>query len=496
MNRERIICPIYQGAQKYPQRTAYLQKQTTITYEQANSHIAHIQDKCESFGINSETSAAVIASNSIEYILLIFALNRINAAIIPLNVRWSPLEWRGAMQQANVSILISDNNFISVMDIPNIQNIPMSELLVPNHVSTDNSVRTPRIDFHCVSSILFTSGSTGKPKGVMLTNGNHYYNAMASNRNIPLNQQHCWLLSLPLYHVGGMAILYRAALAGATVAVVSSFAPDEQLETIQMHNITHISCVPAMLHRLIHVNNRQPFPASLQHILLGGGPVASHLIEEIQSLSLPVRTTYGMTETASQVTCLKPDSKSKLHTAGQSLHYSEIRILDTNGKSVPVNTEGEIAVKGNIVSPGYITQSNEEIKPPQEWFRSGDIGYVDADGYLVVQGRQDDMLISGGENIYPSEIEHAVLLFHGILDCKVLAVDDVKWGKRPVLFVETVQGPEFNTEKLHAFLKQYLPKLKMPDLIISLQSIPRTSTGKIDSNALHKIYAQLNIPGS
>lgn len=493
--RDSIPCPIYHNARKYPQSLAYIQESTQLTYEQAHNRIAYIQKKCESFGINAATNVAILASNSLEYILLIFALNRINAVVIPLNMRWSPFEWKNALQQARSTVLFSDHSVMTDIDMPDIMYFSMNEFKDLNHVHIEQTAHTPSIDFHNVSSILFTSGSAGEPKGVVLTNGNHYYNAMASNSNLPLNPQNCWLLSLPLYHVGGMAILYRAALAGAAVAVLSSFDAENQIDAVLQHGCTHISCVPVMLHRFIQMNNRQLFPKSLQHILLGGGPVSPHLIEEIQSLNLPVCTTYGMTETASQISCLKPGSYARLHTAGEPLEFSEVMILDKQGEPVPVNMEGEIAVRGPIVSPGYVSQNPEEAAPPHTWFRSGDTGFLDADGYLTVLGRMDDMFISGGENIYPAEIEQTALRFQDVMDCRILVVENAEWGKRPVLFVETQQGPEFNTEKLHTFLGQTLPKLKMPDLIFSLQSIPRTSTGKIDRNALYNIYSQLAITG-
>ena len=301
------------------------------------------------------------------------------------------------------------------------------------------------------AAIVFTSGSSGPPKPAVLTYRNLVGNALISNENLPLGPGDRWLLSLPLYHVSGLGVLFRCLVAGATIAI-----PEENeslADAFDRYDITHVSLVATQLHRLL----RDGVDLSgLKAILLGGGPAPERLVREAVERGLPLYTTYGLTETASQVTTTRPgDSLEKLLSSGKPLREGTITIAE----------DGEILVRGETRFAGYLRKG--ELGEPftkDGWFATGDLGKFDADGYLHVVGRKDNMFISGGENIHPEEIEAEVCMIEGVESALVVPVDNEEFGQRPVAFVRTDSG-EIDPTKILGVLEDRLPRFKVPDAI-------------------------------
>jgi O-succinylbenzoic acid--CoA ligase len=297
------------------------------------------------------------------------------------------------------------------------------------------------------ATIVFTSGSTGEARAALHTFENHYYSAAGSNRNIPLAPGDRWLLSLPLYHVGGLAILFRCVLGRATVILPKRGLSIE--ETIAASDATHVSMVPTQLRRIL------PSPSesrSLKAVLLGGSAIPPDLIRRAHAEGLPIHTSYGLTEMASQVTTTAPGASfAELETSGAVLPFREIRI----------SGEGEILVRGRTRFAGYVER--EALVAPfdnEGWFGTKDLGAMDANGRLRVRGRMDNMFISGGENVIPEEIEAVLTTFPAVLRALVVPVPDDEFGERPVAFVERVAGvPE---ARLREFLSDLLPRFKIP----------------------------------
>lgn len=309
---------------------------------------------------------------------------------------------------------------------------------------------TWRLDAPAV--ILFTSGSTAQPKPACLSLGNLVWSARGSNANLPLTPANRWLLSLPLYHVGGLGIVMRCLLAGA--AVVQP-APDTPLAaTIAKHAITHISLVPTQLHRVLQATAGSTLD-TLQAVLLGGGALPPTLIDAAVDVGLPVHTTYGMTEMASQVTTTPPGaSRAQLRTAGPVLPYRELRIAP----------DGEILLRGATLFQGYVTPQGLDLPLTAEgWFATGDLGQLDAGGNLYVQGRKDNLIISGGENIQPEEVEATLRRLPGVAQAVVVGVPDATYGARPVAFVAVEPGVAFSPDAWHAALAERLAAFKRPD---------------------------------
>ena len=309
------------------------------------------------------------------------------------------------------------------------------------------------------ATIIFTSGSTGSPKAVVHSLANHFYNALGANERMPLNSGDRWLLSLPMYHVSGLAILFRTLLSGAAMVIPAKNV--SLSKTLLSRSVTHLSLVPTQLRRLLQTTKGKDALCQLKLILLGGSSIPETLLDQSAQLGLNVQTTYGSTEMASQVAT----GKSGFY---QVLPFREVRIAADN----------EVEVRGKSGFLGYLDGTGLH-QPFDEngWFKTGDIGLwcskdtknqgnVDS---LKITGRKDSMFISGGENIHPEEIERILLQFGKTEQAIVVAVQDAEFGARPVAFLKI--GEDFSESKLQKFLEKRLAKFKVPDLFLALPEL-------------------------
>ena len=292
------------------------------------------------------------------------------------------------------------------------------------------------LDMNAEASVIFTSASTAIPKAVVHTIGNHYYSAMGSADNIPFEGDDCWDMSLPMFHISGFSLILRAFVGGASIYFIEM--DDDFLEE---EMVTHVSMVPTMLIRLFQKVCGEE-PRDKKSILLGGGPIPVWLIEESRQLGLPVHTTYGSTELCSQIA-----------TDGKVLRYREVKLAD----------DGEILVKGRTLFKGYLTADGLVLPLDEDgYFATGDLGEFDENGLLQITGRKDLMFISGGENIYPEQIERVLTSIDNIAQAVVVPVDDDEFGQRPVAFLQTIDGKEFDVEYIRVELRRKIESFKIP----------------------------------
>lgn len=479
--------PLSAAARKFPDGVACRFDGKQFTFAQLESLVSAWVQRLDQHSIKGGDRVALLTPNSISTITTILALIRLGASAVPLNYRLVPADWKKLLQRAECRLLCTTPEFAEFTDELEVPIVTLYDVGLDNlgESRTREFSGSPlHPDANREATVIFTSGSSGESKGVILTYGNHYFSAVGSNMNIKLLPGDCWLLCLPLCHVGGLSIIFRTLLAGAAFEVTSTFDASEVNNLIDNGRITHLSLVPTMLTKLIEIRKSRPVPDTLKTILLGGAAASEELLRQVAELRLPVLTSYGMTEAASQICALSPeDSLGRLKTSGRPLRHRRLTILNDEGETVPPGQVGEIAVGGEVLSPGYL-DPNGGTEPLTEsgWFCTGDLGCLDQDGYLVVKGRKDDLIISGGENIYPQEILSAALGFPGIDDCAVVRVADDVWGQRPVLFVET--RAEFNLQAMRDFLAEKLAGFRLPKRIIRLAKLPRTAIGKIDKELL------------
>lgn len=322
-----------------------------------------------------------------------------------------------------------------------------------------------------VASIMYTSGTTGKPKGVLQTFGNHFYSAVSSALNLGLSSADKWLCVAPIFHISGFSIIMRGLIYGMTVRLVEKFRAEEIERILANETVTIMSVVPFMLKKLIQQQNKTNthYNSAFRCMLLGGGTIDRETLEICLQRSIPVVQCYGMTETCSQIVALRSvDALLKLGSVGQPLFSTQLKL----------SKDGEILLKTPALTPGYLNLPNKlPSKMIDGWYRTGDIGHLDKEGDLYIDGRADEMLISGGENIFPQEVEQVYQRYPQINEVAVVGQNDSVWGQVPVAFV--VSDRRLSTTKLMNYGYEHLARYKVPQHYIFVSELPKNASGKI-----------------
>ncbi|MGI8586184.1 MAG: o-succinylbenzoate--CoA ligase [Chloroflexia bacterium] len=439
-------------------------------------------------GVVPGDRVAALLGNNVGFVALVHACIRLEAVLVPLNTRLIPAEIAWQLNDSGARLLIAECGVRSV-DYPGCETVDIGELMEgsrateqPAGTPTQSALRTPHsaIDLGRVQAVIYTSGTTGQPKGAMLTYGNQWWSAVGSALNLGTMASDRWLACLPMFHVGGLAILMRSVIYGVPVIVHERFDAAAVNRAIDEDGVTVLSVVSTMLTRMLDERGGVPYPPTLRAVLLGGGPAPRPLLEAAAAAGVPVVQTYGLTETASQVATLSPaDALRKLGSAGKPLLPTRLRIAGPNG-DMPPGEVGEILVQGPIVTPGYLGRPEATARALRGgWLHTGDLGYLDAEGYLYVVDRHNDLIISGGENVYPAEVEAALLAHPGVAEAGVVGVPDARWGQVPVAFVLSRPGAAPTEDELIAFCKTRLAGYKVPAGITFVSRLPRNASGKL-----------------
>jgi O-succinylbenzoic acid--CoA ligase len=356
--------------------------------------------------------------------------------------------------------------------------------------ATLESEREHRFDLEAPLAVLYTSGTTGRPKGALLSGANFFWSAAGSAALIGADPRDRWLACMPLYHVGGLSILLRSALVGSCVVVHERFDPEAVSRELRLGGITCVSLVASMLQRLLDAWGDRPAPESLRCVLLGGGPTPEPLLERARALGFPVSPTYGLTEAASQVaTRLPGDDVRPFFGRLRPLPGLTLRVVGPDGAPLPPGATGEICVNGPTVMRGYANRPEATARVLRGgWLHTGDAGSLDRDGYLGLIDRRSDLIVSGGENIYPAEVEAALLKHPGVVEAAVVGHPDEHFGDRPVAFWvasgEPAAGDPPAEEALRRFCRQRLASYKIPVAFHRVQSLPRNALGKLSRGLL------------
>ncbi len=340
-----------------------------------------------------------------------------------------------------------------------------------------------------------TSGTTAAPKWARLTQDNFFWSALASGYRLGVAPTDRWLLTLPLYHVGGLAILWRSALYGTAIALPpprASFSAAALADDLQHLGATLVSLVPTMLHRLLQRSPARRPPPSLRLVLLGGAAAPRSLLQTALAHAWPIALTYGLTEATSQVATAPPERvRAKPGSVGRALLFTRVSIRDAEGRPVPPGQVGEIWVQGPTVFAGYWAAPAATARVLRSgWLRTHDAGYVDADGDLWVLARRDDLIVSGGENIAPQEVEAVLQRHPAVAQAAVVGLPDEEWGQIVAAAVVLRPGAKLQPAELQAFCRQYLAGYKVPRRIRVVAQLPLTASGKIRRAAVRAQWLQ------
>jgi o-succinylbenzoate---CoA ligase len=432
-----------QRAQTSPDRTALIADGASVSFAELEAEATWVANRLGAEGVRRGGSVALTMPTGRELVVLIHALTKLGAAALPLSPRLSESERREVLKAERPALELSDAGELTQTeaDLPLLGEYDMDD----------------------VQCRILTGGSSGTPRTVGLTYGNHLWSAVGSAFNIGVQPDDCWLCCLPLSHVSGLSIVMRSVIYGTTASLHEGFDTDRVAEALERGQTSVVSLVATMLIRLLEAGADLSGPRA---ILVGGGPVPEEALEEAIARGASVVQTYGLTEASSQVTTLAPvDAKRKLGSAGRPLLTTHLRIKD-----------GEVLVQGPTVAPGCADSDG--------WLHTGDLGRIDEEGFLYVEDRMDDMIVTGGENVVPAEVEHVLLRHPQVADAAVVGREDPEWQQAVTAVVVLREDAELPTEDLRAHCAAQLAGYKVPKRIEIASALPRTPSGKLLRRAL------------
>jgi o-succinylbenzoate---CoA ligase len=433
-----------QRAQSCPERAALVTASSSVTYAELEAEATWIARRLAAYGVRRGATAALTMHPRREEVVLLHALMKLGATALPLSPHMTDAERAAVLGSERPSVDLND---------------AAGEL-------TQTEADLPLLGEHDMSDVqcrMLTSGTSGRPKPVDLTYGNFLFSAMGSAYNIGVDPSDRWLCCLPLSHIAGLSIVMRSVIYGTTTALLSGFDVDEVSTALSSGGITLISLVPTQLIRLLEADADLFQPRA---ILIGGGPVPEDALKEAISRGATVVQTYGMTETCSQVTTLAPEfAERKLGSAGRPLLTSHVRI-----------ERDEILVQGPTVS--------QTALDPDGWLHTGDLGYIDDEGFLYVTGRRAELIVTGGENVMPSEVEEVLLRHPAVADVAVVGRPDPEWQEAVHALVVLADGEEADEEELRSHCADQLSRFKVPKGFTFVGELPRTASGKLQRAGL------------
>jgi O-succinylbenzoic acid--CoA ligase len=464
-----------------------------FSYGRLHARSAAVACWLRSRDIRPGSVVATLLRNGVAFVELMHATAACGATLLPLNTRATAYELAPQLTLARARLLIYDEGPLAETALASAaQSKETSAAILPTpaaDVEIRNSgeiITEQEAASNRPLAILFTSGTTGPAKGAMLTHENFRASALASAAHLGVNASDRWLACMPLYHVGGISILLRATLFANTVVLQERFDPDAVNEAFDRGGITCASLVPTMLARILEARGDRPAPKSLRYVLLGGGPAPSSLLARARALAFPIAPTYGLTEATSQVATRAPDPDAGAAIGGLApLPGYEIRVLDEAGRIVSAGCPGELWIRGPSVMQRYIGRPAETAEVLRDgWLRTGDFGVRARDGTLTILDRRSDLILSGGENIYPAEVE-AVLAEHpAIAEAAVAASYDEDLGQRPAAWLVFRGESRPDAEALREFCRERLAGYKVPVAYHAVPALPRTPSGKLQRRQL------------
>lgn len=463
-----------------PDRPAVYFQNEVLTFKELYLRSLEEAGRLQGLGMKKDDFVAVLLKNHLDTVIILFALQLLGVRTVILNIRLSPAELVWQLEDSKAMFFILEDSFLEVKkQAPFLKAVTKSELLKSEYVEPKIQ---DEINLEDICTIMYTSGTTGHPKGVVQTYGNHWWSSIGSALNLGITDKDCWLCSVPLFHISGYSILMRSVIYGMPIVLHEKFDVQKTLDDIREKRITIMSVVGTMLTRIVDSLDSDRLPDYVRCLLLGGGPAPLPLLKRCVERNVPVFQSYGMTETSSQIVTLSPEySLTKLGSAGKPLFPSQVRIEMEDGSLAQAGVAGEIVVKGPNVTKGYLFRPEVNVKRIHDgWLYTGDIGYLDDDGFLYVLDRRSDLIISGGENIYPAEIESVLLSHPEVAEAGVTGMDDKEWGQVPVAFVVSRNKCSVVTEEdLLKFCQSRLAKYKVPKEFFFVDELPRNAAKKL-----------------
>lgn len=459
---------IERRARTHGERPALDDGTTSLTFAALSDRAAAVGARLAACGIGRGDRVALLLADRLAFAVWLHGVTRHGAVAVPLGERLSAAELERQLCACRCRALVSDAATAALAAA--LPGDLVGARLEAADSAAPESPAAP-LDLAAPHSVVFTSGSSGAPKAVVLTVGNHFWNAIGSALALGIADDDRWLACLPLHHVGGLAILMRGVVSAVPVLLQARFDPAAVNDAIDRDGVTRLSLVPTMLQRVLDARGARPFPPTLRTVLLGGAPAPRALLADCARRGVPVATTYGMTEAASQIA-----------TGGRPLLGVALRVT-RDGAPVAAGEVGAIEVAGPSISPGQLVDG-DRLQPTGAWLRTRDLGRLDAGGRLEVVGRADDLVITGGENVHPREVEQALESHPDVAEACAFGLPDPLWGEIVAAWVRPLAGAALDADALAAHARAHLAGFKLPRRLTVVADFPRSAAGKILRHAV------------
>ncbi|MFC8409954.1 long-chain fatty acid--CoA ligase [Arthrobacter sp. NPDC057259] len=493
-------------------KTAVIAGERNVTYAQLAERAARLADALGRRGVTKGHRVAYLGENDPAFLETLFAAGLRGAVFVPLNTRLAPPEIQFQLQDCGAAVLVHAASLAGLAGRGAAGTGVRTRLVVDDGGTTGavsgtvedyeqalaaGSPQAPDVPVTLDDGamILYTSGTTGSPKGALLTHGNITWNCINVLVDFDFSSTDVALMISPMFHVASLDMgVLPTLLKGGTVVLETRFDPRRTLELIQRHRATTLSGVPTTFQMLCeHPDWDATELGSLNKLTCGGSAVPLRVLDAYERRGLHFSNGYGMTETAPGATTLPAArSREKAGSSGLPHFFTDVRVsdpLDPDAGPAAPGTVGEIQIKGPNVIREYSNrpEATAESYTPDGWFRSGDMGYTDDDGFVFISDRLKDMIISGGENIYPAEVEQVIAELDAVGSVAVIGVADEKWGEVPRAVVSLRDGARLTEEELRAHLDGKLARYKIPKSVVFVDQMPRTASGKIRKAELRKL---------
>ena len=476
-----------------PDHPAVVFGDDVLTHAELHNRAARLASALAARGVQPGDRVALLLHNRIEFVEALLACHRLAAVAVPINFRLAPDE---------VEYILADSGAVAVIaDSP----VPAAEIRTALEVGPDYEAavasalprhRTPELFDDDVALMCYTSGTTGRPKGALLTHRNLVASTLSWIHEMRAGQDDVWLSGQPLFHIGGINGLLPFLVLGATVIITPSttFDPEAMLGLIDAHAVTMCIFVPTQWSAICASAAVTRVDPEQLRVAMWGASSAPRQTLQAMGYAFPraaIVSAYGQTEMSGATTLLKgPDSTRKMGSVGKPILGVELRVVDDDLGDVPAEEVGEVVYRGPNVMAGYHQRPDETREAfAGEWFHSGDMARLDEEGYLWLVDRKKDMIISGGENVYPAEVERVLLDHPAVAEAAVIGVPHPRWVETPVAFIVPRSPAEPGEGELIAHCRQYLAGYKKPSAIILVQELPRNAAGKVLKRHLRETYS-------
>ncbi|WP_062382922.1 acyl-CoA synthetase [Demequina iriomotensis] len=484
---------------------ALIGEDRTYTYDAFADRIARLADALADRGLAKRDRLVYLGNNHQDFLTTFFACGTLGAIFVPLNTRLAPRELEYMIEDSGATFLVTHE---SVRDLARAAawssgirhrlvvggpaDLPAVESFDEVVDAASGSLRDEEVSLEDPAMILYTSGTTGRPKGAVLTHGNLTWNVFNAIVDYDVTSEEVALMLSPMFHVASLSMgALPALLKGGAVVLQERVEPAAVLDAIKRHRVTSLSGVPTTFQFLAeHPAWAEADLSSIRKLTCGGSSIPLRVIEAYAARGLSFSSGYGMTEASPGATSL-PVRKASEHvgTSGLAHFFTSVRIVGPDGSVLPPGEAGEIQISGPNVIREYWRRPEESAESHDgAWLRSGDVGSVDRDGYLTVTDRLKDMIISGGENVYPAEIEQLIMELSAVRASAVIGVPDDRWGEVPLAVIALHDGADLSPQAVLDHLKGRLARYKQPRAVVIVDDLPRTASGKVRKVELRQMF--------